>query len=117
MVYAIYAPQNLSKLEVAIKETLQQAIDQGFTAAELQAAKSGWLQAQQVSRAQDAELTRKLAGYQYLDRTLAWDAALEKQVAALTPEQVKAAMQHQLGAAKLSMVKAGDFKKDDTGAK
>jgi len=117
MVYAIYAPQNLSKLEAAINDELKLAITKGFTAEELQAAKSGWLQAQQVSRAQDNELSRKLSSYQYLDRTLAWDAALEKQVAALTPEQVRAALQRQLDVSKLSVVKAGDFRKDDTASK
>lgn len=111
MVYAIYAPQNLSKLEAAIKEELQLAIGKGFTDAELQAAKSGWLQAQQVSRAQDAELARKLSGYQFLNRKLAWDEALEKKVAALTPEQITAALQRQLDTNKLSIVKAGDFAK------
>jgi zinc protease len=111
MVYAIYAPQNLSKLEAAIKEELQLAISKGFTDAELQAAKSGWLQAQQVSRAQDGELARKLAGYQFLNRKLAWDEALEKQIAALTPEQITAALQRQLDTSKLSIIKAGDFAK------
>ncbi|MGC3981457.1 MAG: pitrilysin family protein [Steroidobacteraceae bacterium] len=113
MVYAIYAPQNLSKLEAAIGEELQSAISKGFTTEELQAAKSGWLQAQQVSRAQDGELARKLSGYQFLSRKLAWDEDLEKKVAALTPEQITAALQRQLNVGKLSIVKAGDFTKAD----
>lgn len=111
MVYAIYAPQNLSKLEVAIKEELQRAISEGFTADELQAAKTGWLQAQQVSRAQDGELSRKLSSYQFINRTLAWDDQLEKKVTALTSEQITAALQRQLDVNKLSIVKAGDFAK------
>ena len=111
MVYAIYAPQNLSRLETAIREELQRAIKDGFTAEEIQAAKSGWLQSRQVSRAQDAELAGKLSSYQFLNRTLAWDDALEKQVMALTPEQITAAMQRQLDLNKLNIVKAGDFNK------
>jgi zinc protease len=111
MVYAIYAPQNLSRLETAIREELQRAIKYGFTAEEIQAAKSGWLQSRQVSRAQDAELAGKLSSYQFLNRTLAWDDALEKQVMALTPEQITAAMQRQLDLNKLNIVKAGDFNK------
>ncbi len=90
---------------------LRRAIGEGFTAEEIAAAKSGWLQAQQVSRAQDNELARKLSGYQFLNRKLAWDEALEQKVAALTPEQITAALQRQLDAGKLSVVKAGDFAK------
>jgi zinc protease len=111
VVYAIYAPENLSKLDTAIHEELQHAIEQGFTAAELQAAKAGWLQAQQVSRAQDNELSHKLADYQFLNRKLAWDETLEKQVAALTPEQITAALQKHLDVSKLNIIKAGDFSK------
>jgi zinc protease len=111
VVYAIYAPENLSKLDTAIHEELQRAIQQGFTAAELQAAKAGWLQAQQVSRAQDNELSHKLADYQFLNRKLAWDETLEKQVAALTPEQITAALQKHLDVSKLNIIKAGDFSK------
>ena len=111
MVYAIYAPQNLARLETAIHEELRRAIKDGFTAEEIQAAKSGWLQSRQVNRAQDAELAGKLSSYQFLNRTLAWDDALEKQVMALTPEQITAAMQRQLDLNKLNIVKAGDFNK------
>ena len=110
-VSAIYAPQNLGRLEKAIDEEIRRAINEGFTTEEVAAAKSGWLQAQQVSRAQDGELARKLSSYQFLNRKLAWDAALEQKVAALTSEQITAALQRQLDAGKLSVVKAGDFAK------
>jgi zinc protease len=111
MVFAIYAPENLDKLHAAIQEELQRAVQQGFTAEEIQAAKSGWIQSRQVSRAQDAELAGRLSTYQFLNRKLAWDAALEAKVAALTPEQISAAMQRQLDLSKLSIIKAGDFAK------
>ncbi|MGE0115737.1 MAG: M16 family metallopeptidase [Steroidobacteraceae bacterium] len=114
MMYAIYAPQNLSKLETAMKQELQLAISKGFTAEEIQAAKSGWLQAQQVSRAQDAELARRLSQYEFLDRKLAWDADLEQRVAALTPEQISAALQRHFNPDQLSIIKAGDFAKTAT---
>ncbi len=109
MVYAIYAPQNLAKLETAIKEELERAIKDGFTQEEVDAAKSGWLLSRQVSRAQDAELAGKLSSYQFISRTMAWDAGFEQQVAALTPSQITAALQRQLNLQQLSIVKAGDF--------
>ena len=109
--FAIYAPQNVAKLEVAFKEEIQKVLDQGFTADEVKAAKSGWLQARQVSRAQDNELTGKLRSYAYLNRTLAWDADFEKKVDALTPEQIVAAFRKYIDPAKISIIKVGDFAK------
>jgi len=110
-VQAIYAPQNVKKVETAIREELERAIKDGFTAEEVTAAKSGYLQSQQVSRAQDGGLSRKLANYRYLNRTLAWDSELDKKISALTPEEIVAAMRRQLDPAKLTIVKAGDFAK------
>jgi len=114
-VQAIYAPQNVTKVETAIKEEIARAIKDGFTAEEVAAAKSGYLQSQQVSRAQDGGLARKLGQYRYLNRTLAWDAELDKKIAALTPEEIVAAMRRHIDSSKLTIVKAGDFSK--SGAK
>ena len=108
---AIYAPQNAAKLEAAFKEEVARALKDGFTADEVATAKAGYLQGQQVSRAQDASLARKLASYRFLDRTLAWDAELEKKIAALTPEQVNAAMRRFIDPSRITIVKAGDFAK------
>ena len=108
--FAIYAPQNRDKLEAAFKEEIEKALKDGFTADEVKAAKSGWLQSRQVSRAQDNELVNRLRSYAYLGRTVSWDAELEKKVEALTTEQITAAMRRHLDLAKISIVKAGDFK-------
>jgi len=84
----------------------------GFEAKEIAEAKSGWLQSRQVSRAQDAALSRTLATDLYIKRTLAWDAALEKKVEALTGEQILAAMRKYLDLSKMTIIKAGDFAKN-----
>ena len=109
--YAIYAPQNGTRLEAGFREELQRALQEGFAADELAAAKTGWLQSRQVGRAQDGELARTLANDLFLKRSLAWDAALEQKVQALTPDQVNAAVRKWLVPDKLSMIKAGDFAK------
>ena len=109
--FAIYAPQNEAKLEAAFKEEIARVLKDGFEAKEIAEAKSGWLQSRQVSRAQDAPLARTLATDLYIKRTLAWDAALEKKVEALTGEQILAAMRKYLDPAKMTIVKAGDFAK------
>ncbi|MFP5260833.1 MAG: M16 family metallopeptidase [Blastocatellia bacterium] len=108
---AIYAPQNVAKLEAAFKEELERALKEGFTAEEVEAAKKGILQAREVSRAQDAELARKLSSYLFFSRTLAWDAELEKKILALTPADVAAAMRRHIDPSKLTVIKAGDFAK------
>ncbi|HKP73482.1 MAG TPA: pitrilysin family protein [Pyrinomonadaceae bacterium] len=109
--FAIYAPQNVAKVEAAYREEIARALKDGFTAEEIEKAKSGYLQRQQVSRAQDAALARTLASRLYLNHTLAWDADLEKRIAALTPEQVTAAVRRHIDPAKITIIKAGDFAK------
>jgi zinc protease len=109
--YAIYAPQNAGRLETAFHEEIARVLKDGFEAKELDEARSGWLQSQQVSRAQDAALARMLAADLYIGRTLAFDADLEKKVKALTKDQINAAMKKYIDPAKVSMFKAGDFAK------
>jgi zinc protease len=109
MSYAIYAPQNQARLEAAFKEEVARVLKDGFEAKEIAEAKSGWLQSRQVSRAQDGPLARTLAANLYIPRTLAWDAAFEKKVEALTGEQIVAAMRKYLDLSKMTIVKAGDF--------
>jgi len=109
--FAIYAPQNVAKLEAAFKEEIARMLKDGFTDDEVKAAKSGWLQSRQVSRAEDRELAGRLSTYLYLNRTLGWDAELENKVSALTPEQIVAALRRHIDPAKITIVKAGDFAK------
>lgn len=114
--FAIYAPENVTRLETAFKEEIERMLKDGFTAEEVAAAKSGWLQSRQVSRSQDRELAGRLNSYLFLNRTLAWDRELEKRVEALTPEQIVAAMRRHIDPSKISIIKAGDFAKAAKGA-
>jgi zinc protease len=109
--FAIYAPQNVSKVEAAYKEEIARALTDGFTAEEVSAAKAGYLQSQQVNRAQDSVLARVLAARLYTNRTLSWDAEFEKKIAALTPEQITAALRRHIDPSKITIIKAGDFQK------
>jgi zinc protease len=114
--FAMYAPQNAAKLEAGFKEEIARMLKDGFTAEEVEAAKKGYLQSRQVSRAQDAELMRRLTALAYTGRTLSWDAEFEKKIAALTPDQINAAMRRYIDPAKITIVKAGDFAKAVTPA-
>ena len=109
--YAIYAPENVVRLEQAFREEVARALKDGFTPTEVEQGKAGWLQSQQVERSQDRSLAGQLGGDLFLDRTLAWDKALEQRVAALTPEQIAAAMRRWIDPKKITVVKAGDFAK------
>ncbi|HEX8145103.1 MAG TPA: pitrilysin family protein [Pyrinomonadaceae bacterium] len=109
--FAIYAPQNVARVEAAYKEEIARALQEGFTAEEVEAAKTGYLQAQQVNRSQDSVLARTIAARLFANRTLAWDADFEKRIAALTPEQITAAMRRHIDPSKINIIKAGDFQK------
>jgi zinc protease len=109
--FAIYAPENVGKLEAAYKEEINKVITEGFTAEELAAAKSGWSQQRTVQRAQDAGLSGTLNNYLFIKRNLSWDEAYEKKVMDLTVDQVNAAMKKYLKPEMMNIVKAGDFAK------
>jgi zinc protease len=106
---AIYAPENVNRLEAAFREEIDRALRDGFSAEEVAAAKSGYLQSRQLNRAQDAMLARQLASYRFTNRTYAWDTEFEAKVQALTPAQIATALRKHLDPAKFSIVKAGDF--------
>jgi zinc protease len=109
LTYAIYAPQNLAKLQQAFNEEIARALAEDFTKEEIDMAKSGWLQSRGVARAQDNELVGTLGHWLFVGRTLAWDAEFEKKVMALDAAQIRAALKRHLVPAKFTIVKAGDF--------
>ena len=111
--YAIFAPQNLSRLETAFHEELDKVLKDGFTAEEIKAAKSGWLQGRQVSRSQDRELAGMLCSNLPVDRPILFEEELDQKVAALSNDEILAAMRKYIDPAKLLVVKAGDFAKAD----
>jgi zinc protease len=108
---AIYAPENVTKLQAAYSAVIDSVIRNGFTAAEVAQAKDGYLQSRQLSRSQDNELAPALAQDAFLGRTLAWDAALEAKVRTLTPQQLQAAFRKYVDPTAFVTVKAGDFAK------
>ena len=109
-VFAIYAPQNRAALERMVKEELQRALKDGFSDAEVDAAKKGLLQARQLARNRDGAIAGRLLSYLVLNRTYAWDEQMEKRIAALGPAEVLATLKRHLDPDKLSVVRAGDFR-------
>lgn len=109
--YAIYAPENIERLEKAFKEEVEKILKEGITAEELATAKTFVAQNRLVGRSNDKQLAGKLNGYQYLNRDMKWDAAYEDKLSKLTVEDVNKALKKHVDLAKMSLFKAGDFDK------
>jgi len=107
--YAIYAPQNAERLEKAVREEVEKVLQKGFSAEELDKARAGLLEYRRTGRADNGGLARTLATYLFYQRTLAHDAAFEKRMSALKPEDVRAALARVLDWKQVTVVKAGDF--------
>ncbi|GGY83983.1 M16 family metallopeptidase [Pseudoduganella plicata] len=107
---AIAAPQNLPKLENAVREELARAVREGFTAAEVAGAKSGLLQQRLQNRSKDNVVAAGWTKYLYLGRTFEWSKQHEQKLQRLTVEQVNAAFRKHVDPAKLAVVVAGDKK-------
>ena len=108
---AIYAPQNLARLEQAFREEIARAYRDGFTAEELKDSKSGLAQSRRLARAQDNTLAGMIAGHLELDRTMAYQAKIDRDIDALTLEQVNTAFRKYVDPSKLVFIYAGDFAK------
>jgi zinc protease len=111
-VASIFAPQNRSRVERAIREELGRAVREGFSAAEVEAGKRSVLEARRLARSQDRALAGRLGHYLFVKRTFAWDVEFEARIAALTPAEVNAALRRHIDPARLSVVVAGDLKKN-----
>lgn len=109
---AIFAPQNRAKLATGIREELQRAIRQGFTAKELADAKKSLIQELALGRSQDGALAQSLIRNLYLNRDMHFTVELEKKLQALSVAQIKTAMAKHLDYDKLITVFAGDFKQE-----
>jgi zinc protease len=109
--FAIYAPQNLARLDDSIREEYARIVREGFSAEQLKVAKTGILQRRTLSRAQDSTLVDTLTDRLDRDRTLAFDAKVERDIESLTPDRVAAVFRRYFDPSKLVIVRAGDFAK------
>lgn len=107
---AIFAPQNLAKVEAAFRDELARALKEGFTAQELTEGKRGLLAFRQLSRAQDRNLAAALAANLDLNRTFAVSARVDEALGKLTLEQVNAALRKYVKPESFVTAVSGDFK-------
>ncbi len=113
-IYAIYAPENESKVQQGFKEEIARFIKDGITQQELEDAVAGWVQAQSVSRAKDNELAGTINNNLYYDRDMMFQENIEEQVKRLTIEDVNKAIKTYFKEMdQWSVVNGGDFKAYD----
>jgi zinc protease len=114
---AIAAPQNLQRVDVAVRQELARAVKDGFTSAELAGAKSGLMQQRVQNRSDDGALAAGWATYLYRGKTFEWSREFERRLMAVTLPQLNAAFRKAIDPTKLSVVMAGDSSKAGTTAK
>ena len=109
VIQATAAPENMARLEEAMREELARFVKDGITEKELAEAKDGLLTSTANARASDGTVAGILRGNLYLDRTMQWTADHEQAIRALTVEQVNAAIARHIDPTTLSVFVAGDF--------
>jgi zinc protease len=109
---AIFAPQNLPKVEAAWRDEIARSVKDGFTAAELAEAKSSLLNFRRLSRAQDAVVAGSAVVNLYLGRTFAYSQQIDDRLAAATLEQVNDAWRRYVVPDRVATAWGGDFAKN-----
>lgn len=113
--YAIYAPENRDKVVLGFKTEIAKVLKDGFRPDEIKAAKAGLLESRKVQRGNDGQLASVLANNAFIDRSFAFDAALEAKLQALDDKTIVEAMRKHIVPADISEVRAGDFSKKQNG--
>ena len=108
-VWAIFAPENRTKLEQAVSEELARLLASGITEAELQDAKKSLDQQRLTNWSQDATLAQMQVDNGRTGRTMAFADKLYTQIAGTTAQEVHAAIARWIAPAQLMHVYAGDF--------
>jgi zinc protease len=109
--YAIFAPENLAKVQTGFREEFDRAVKDGFTDVEVKDARDGVLQERRLSRTEDGRLAGALVGQLYLDRTFKVSGDVDAAIEKLTPQDVNAALRKYVKPNEFAFVFAGDFDK------
>jgi zinc protease len=106
---AIANPANTPKVEASFLDELTKTLKNGFTLAELTAAKKAIRDSRISDRTSDSGLLGLIANREQWGRTLTWDESLDAKFQALTLEQVNSAFRKYVNPEAVSIVKGGDF--------
>jgi len=116
-IYAISNPDNIPKVTTAVHEELALLLADGVTQQELDSARDGYLQRQEVARTEDPTLARMLEETLYAGRTMEFIAQQEQQIRELTQEIVLDAWKKHIDPKRFFTAIAGDFKKSSDAKK
>lgn len=110
-VYAFFNPSFKDKLDNALKEEIQKALDKGFSKEDFDAAVKSWLQQRQTTLGTDEFLARQLREYLDQNKSFKEYSDYENKVKALDVAKVNAAMKKYFDLQKFVLIYAGDFTK------
>lgn len=108
-IFAIYNPSNLDRIVSGINDELSKLLAEGVTQKELDDARRGYLQSQEVMRTEDSELARILESTSAASRTMEYYEKMERQITELTPEKVNQALRKHIDPKKILTAVAGDW--------
>jgi zinc protease len=104
-------PENIDRVDKAVAEELKAFLTDGPSKEELADAKKAFLEAAKVGRTGDAAIAGQITTNLQLGRKFSHTSDMEKRIASLSPEDVKAAFGKYIDPKKLVIIRAGDFKK------
>lgn len=105
-----FAPQNLPRMEAAWQQELARSVAEGFSAEELEQARTAVLNFRRLGRAQDEALAAALVSNLRLGRRFTVSQLVDDRLAALTLEEVNAAWKRYIDPARIATAWGGDFK-------
>ncbi len=108
-IQGIAAPQNMARLEAAVREEMARFIRDGITQDELKDSVSGILTQREQGRASDGSVAAMLNSDQRLGRKMLQRAEFEARLKALTVADVNAAIKRHFKPDEMSVYVAGDF--------
>jgi zinc protease len=109
---AIAAPQNLLQVARDVREELGRVLKVGFSSEQVMRAKSGFIQQEMQDRSEDSQLAGEINEALALSRDMVWMQNFEDKIRSLTTEQVNDAFRTWIHPEKLTVVIAGDKKKE-----
>lgn len=109
-IQAIAAPQNMVKVEAAVREEYARLVKEGVTDQEVRDAVQSKLVARQQSRGDDGVVAGNLADHLNFGRNMQFEIDRDAAYRALTVDQVNAAIRKYFKPEALSVFVAGDFK-------
>ena len=107
--YAFFNPAFKDKMDGAIKEVIQKAIDKGFTKEEFDSSIKSWLQSRQTNLSMDNFLSYQFLDYLEQGKTFKDYTDYENKVKALDVNKVNAILKKYFDTSKFVMIYAGDF--------